>query len=212
MSDFQTILRLARRSLLVLGGSLLVALAAYLASGYFKDRLQTQLTTVQQTVNAQQATLSEKQTDLANLQTEIDRFNQLRQAGLVGTPDREGWTEQLVASRVRLALPPTLLYTLQPPQPLAQQDSAVAPVTANVDADSTNAVAVGPQFHDLDVTLTDIQEEELLALLRDYRAHVKGHFRVNLCTLSTPTPTGLSARCTLRFFTLPDAQPTPDLS
>ena len=81
MSDFQTILRLARRSLLVLGGSLLVALAAYLASGYFKDRLQTQLTTVQQTVNAQQATLSEKQTDLANLQTEIDRFNQLRQAG-----------------------------------------------------------------------------------------------------------------------------------
>ena len=117
-----------------------------------------------------------------------------------------------MASRVRLALPPTLLYTLHPPQPLAQQDSAVAPVTANVDADSTNAVAVGPQFHDLDVTLTDIQEEELLALLRDYRAHVKGHFRVNLCTLSTPTPTGLSARCTLRFFTLPDAQPTPDLS
>jgi hypothetical protein len=209
MSDFQTILRLARRSLLVLGGSLLVALATYLASGYFKDRLQTQLTTAQQTANTQQASLSEKQTDLANLQTEIDRFNQLRQEGLVGAPDREGWTEQLVASRVRLGLPPTLLYTLQPPQPLAQQDSAIAPSAANVDG--TAAVAVGPQFHDLDLAMTDIQEEELLALLRDYRAHVKGHFRVNLCTLSTPTPTGLSARCTLRFFTLPDAKPAPGL-
>lgn len=206
MSEFQTILHLARRSLLLLGGSLLAALALYLASGYAKNHLQTQLTTTQQTANAQQASLSEKQTDLTNLQAEIDRFNQLRQAGVVGTPDREGWAEQLIASRERMGLPPTLFYTLQAPQPLAQQDSGAAPTAvASIDA----ASVVGPQFHDLDLTLTNLQEEELLALLQDYRAHVKGHFRVNTCTLSTPTPTGLSARCTLRFFTLPDVKPAP---
>ena len=210
MSDSQAILLLARRSLLVLTAALVIALVLFAGSSFFKDRLRTQLAAAQQIANASEANLSNKQSDLANLQAEINRFNLLRQQGMVGVPDREGWTEQLVASRQRTGLPDTLHYTLQAPKPLALQNSLATGVAAVPATLETNpAGATGPLFHDLNFELGNIHEEELLVLLRDYQTHVKGHFRVNTCTLSTPTATGLSARCTLRFFTLPDVKPNP---
>ena len=101
-----------------------------------------------------------------------------------------------------------LSYTLQPPMPVSSQgdsasDAGAAPAASPAaPGDATQAV-----FHDLDVALTNIHEQELLAFLEDYRGHVKGRFRVNACALSARTEAGLTARCTLRFFTLPDDVP-----
>lgn len=206
MSNTQAIISLARRSLLVLAAALIMALALYAGSSFFKDRMRTQLAATQQIASANQASLSEKQSDLTNLQAEIKHFNLLRQQGMVGEPDRAGWTEQLVASRQRTGLPDTLVYTLDAPKPLTMQDG-LATVAAALE--TTPADAASPLFHDLNFELSSIHEEELLLLLRDYQTHVKGRFRINTCTLSSRTATGLSARCTLRFFTLPDVKPNP---
>lgn len=207
MSDWQTIFSLARRCLIVLVGALSAGLALYFGSLFLRDKMQAELSQLQQTESASQANLAEKQTDLNNLQSNINRFTVLRQQGLVGNADRAGWIEQLLASHQRSGLPNTLAYTLQAPKPLAQQGDPADPAAAA--ADPASGAPTGPQFYDLDMQLSNIHEDELLALLRDYQAQVKGRFRVNACTLSGRTETGLSAHCTLRFFTLPDGQPTP---
>lgn len=207
MSDWQTIFSLARRCLIVLVSALSAGLALYFGSLFLRDKMQAELSQLQQTESASQANLAEKQTDLNNLQSNINRFTVLRQQGLVGNADRAGWIEQLLASHQRSGLPNTLAYTLQAPKPLAQQGDPADPAAAA--ADSASGAPTAPQFYDLDMALSNIHEDELLALLRDYQAQVKGRFRVNACTLSGRTETGLSARCTLRFFTLPDGQTTP---
>ena len=210
MKDQLHILSLARRSLIVLAAALLISLALYLGSSFFKGRGQDQLAQTQKTESASQASLAEKQSDLANMQAEISRFKRLRQQGMVGTPDREGWVEQLLVSRQRNDLPDTLIYTLEASKPLALQAGAA---TGNEPAPGSPEAGTGPQagavFHDLNIGMTGIHEEELLTLLRDYQAQVKGRFRVNACLLSDRTEAGLAAHCTLRFFSLPDAAPSP---
>lgn len=211
MSDGQTIILLARRSLVTLAAAVAIGLALLLGSRFFQDRMRNDLTQAQQLESANQASLAEKQADLANLQAEIKRFDSLRQQGLVGKGEREAWVEQLVASRQHSGLPDTLVYTLHAPKPLALQTAPAGAAEAAPAADAPGASAPsGPQFHDLDIELTSIHEEELLTLLRDYQAQVKGRLRVSACTLSARTETGLAARCTLRFFTLPDSLPSPE--
>ncbi|MBA3058552.1 MAG: hypothetical protein KJ614_03855 [Gammaproteobacteria bacterium] len=207
MKDQLQILSLARRCLMVLAAALLIGLALYLGSSYFKGRGQTQLTQAQQSESANQASLAEMQSDLANMQAEISRFQRLRQQGMVGTPEREGWVEQLLASRQRTGLPDTLVYTLQAPRPLALQAMDAAGSEATPASAEATTEIIAPVFHDLDFAVLSIHEEELLALLRHYQAQVKGRFRVNACMLSERTETGLTARCTLRFFTMPDVAP-----
>lgn len=207
MSSLQTILRQSRGSLILLSTALAFSLALYWESSYFKKRGQTQLAQTRQLVSTHQANLAQKQSDLTNMQAEIGRFNLLRQQGVVGTPDREGWVEQLVTSRQHTGLPDTLVYTLQAPKPWAPDGTEATPVVAPTEV--TTGAASGAVFHDLNIELGSIHEEELLAFLRDYQAQVKGQFRINACTLTARTETGLSAHCTLRFFTLPDATRNP---
>jgi hypothetical protein len=208
MSDQQRILALARRSLVLLPVTMLIGVALYGGTAWFRERSRTQLSQVQEQVSASQANLANLQGDLANLQADVGRFAALREQGVVGRADRAAWVEQLLASRARVGLPDTLSYTLQPPMPVSSQgdsasDAGAAPAASPAaPGDATQAV-----FHDLDVALTNIHEQELLALLEDYRGHVKGRFRVNACALSARTEAGLTARCTLRFFTLPDDVP-----
>jgi TolA-binding protein len=204
MTDRQTTILLARRSLVVLAVAVAMGLALFLGSRVLKERMRNDLAQAQQAESANQASLTEKQADLANLQAEISRFDALRGQGLVGKAEREDWAEQLVASRQRSGLPDTLVYTLHAPKPVAAPSAAAGAAEGAPPADAAGTPASsGPQFHDLDFELTGIHEEELLTLLRDFQAQVKGRFRVNACTLSARTDTGLSARCTLRFFTVP---------
>lgn len=199
MNDWKAIVQLARHSLVTLGAAVLLMLALYAATFMLKDRQLTQLAQAQQQLGALQGQLAQKQSDLADLQAKTGRFSQLRQQGLLGGVDREAWIEALLASVVRTGLPADALsYTLDTPKALA-----------SVMAGTTNTVPMGVLVHDLVFELKNSQEDELLALLRDYQATVRGVFRVQSCTLSNPTESGLLARCTLRFFNLPDSQPSP---
>ena len=201
MNDWKTIVQLARHSLITLGATVLVMLALSAGAFMLKDRQLTQLAQEQLQLSGLKGGLAQKQADLADLQTKTGRFSQLRQQGLLGAVDREAWIETLLASLARTGLvAESLNYTLPPPK-------AMTPAIAGA-ADPTG-LGGGALVHDLVLELKNIHEDELLSLLRDYQTHFRGGFRVQSCSLSNPTERGLLTRCTLRFFNLPDGQPSP---
>ena len=201
MNDWKTIVQLARHSLITLGATVLVMLALSAGAFMLKDRQLTQLAQEQLQLSGLKGGLAQKQADLADLQTKTGRFSQLRQQGLLGAVDREAWIEALLASVARTGLAAdSLNYTLETPR-------ALTPAIAGA-ADPTG-LGGGALVHDLVLELKNIHEDELLSLLRDYQTHVRGVFRVQSCSLSNPTERGLLTRCTLRFFNLPDGQPSP---
>ena len=202
MSASNQILIAARRSLIVLGVAVTITVGVFFGVRYLTDREGNQMLQLQQQEAQAQATLEQKQADATTLQEGMRQFDTLRQQGLVGVPQREGWVEQLPITREQMGLPPALTYILQPAKPLTQQDAESAPVAVEPQ-DAAGAAPSGPVFHDLEFQISGIHEGELLAFLAAYQSQVKGRFRVNACSLTAPLETGLTAACTLRFFTLP---------
>jgi hypothetical protein len=92
-------------------------------------------------------------------------------------------------------------YTLLAPTPFGVQGG---PFVTTAPSTTDAATVINPEFHDLEIAISGIHEEELLLLLKDYQTRVKGRFRVNTCSLTDRSEAGLSAHCTLRFFTLVD--------
>ncbi len=207
MSARKEILIGARRSLIALTVVLIATGGVFFGAQYLADQVKNQILQLQQQQAQNEITLKQKLIDATSLREGMDNFETLRKQGLVGLPAREAWVEQLIASRAKMGLPSTLTYTLQPPKPLKQQDAQALPAT--VEPGSIAEATDGPLLHDLEFKISAIHEDELLALLRDYQSHVMGRFRVNACTLATPLENGLSASCTLRFFTLPDPRDLP---
>jgi hypothetical protein len=193
MNPVKMILQPARRQLSWLAVALLVALVLIAASHFAREALRNSINQIQGQLSAQQALVDEKRKDLDNIETHIQDFRLLKEKGLVGHPDREGWVEQLIASRSVLKIPDTLSYSLGPPRPMNPAEATPAGGTA------TSAIT-----HDLEFELKDIHEGELLKLLQDFHGKAHGRFRIQSCTLANPSAGGLSAKCTLRFFSLPE--------
>lgn len=195
MTPWKTIVLLARRSLWMLAGVLLFTLALVLGMRYVAGRLEVEAAQVEVAAQAQRDLLVTREEDLRNLHANIQRFQLLRQQGLVGPPERALWLEQLQASHQRLGHAGSLALQMQAPKALEG-----AP-----DAPAEGAIAA--HSHDLQFEVRDILETEVLDLLDDYRTQVKGRFRVNACTLQDPKDTGLTAQCVLRFFSIADDAP-----
>ncbi len=202
MSPERQIFQNSKRKLNILGASIFLALTVVFGSIFLRDSLKKNLSINQGLLDARATTLATKQNDLSSVRTHIAKYRLLKQQGLLGNAEREGWVEQLVATRTRLGVGESLNYTLDPP-------SAFSEVTP----DGSGASATGEQpvpqpssalMHELSFELGGAHESELLALIDDYREKVKGRFRVQSCSLTNPSPTGLQAQCVLRFFNLPE--------
>ena len=201
MSRWDCVAQGARTSLIALGLTLTLGILLILGSQRWSVRAREAVATAQRELAAQRATLSARQADLLYLERHAEQFRQLARGGLTEPAQREAWLEQLVASQQRTGLPETLRYSLQPGRPLLRMTA--------LDATTPEAGVGQASFHDLEFTFAGIHEEELLALLQDYADHVPGRFRVNACELSQPMPSGLTAQCTLRFFTLATVRTRP---
>lgn len=204
MTGEREIFQRSRRRLNSLGWAILFALSLVFGSIYVRDSLKKNLATSQGQVNSRKAALEIKQADLKNIRAHIAEFRLLKQQGLVGTADREAWVEQLSAVRTELKTGDTLSYTLKPPQlptdPAA--GAAVQPAPAGPDEATV-------YIHDLDIELGGIHEVEVVALIQEYRNRAHGRFRVQSCRFGNPTPAGLFAQCTLRFFNVQEPGKKP---
>lgn len=184
-------------SVLVLALVLCLASLAWGARGLQERRralepLQAELVNLQ-------AALVERQADQTYVQAQLPHFRELQRQGMVGVARRMEWTQQWVASHARMRLSPN--YTLQPAQHLQVFKDSERGAPKGLES-----TAFGAQYHDLEFTLVGVHEQELLTVLEDYSRHVRGRFRVNGCELTDPQPTGLTAKCVLRFFQQPMPQ------
>jgi hypothetical protein len=202
MNAWHALMLRARTSLIVLGGLLVLCLASLLGSRHWSTQQLAALARSENERSAQVAANITNRAELLYLQSHSAQFRQLGQLGLVGPADRQAWVQQLLASHQHAALPGPLQWTLHAPEPLAAGD-ATAPAQGS-----------GAWVHELEFSLSGVHEEEVLALLQDFGAGVRGRMRVNACSFTQPTPEGLSAHCSLRFFTLdgPEAPPTAPTS
>ncbi len=201
MNDWSPILRAAKRSLVALAVVGVVSAVAVLGLQWWSDSLKSEVTQQQMAVQSQRAQLSSKQEDLRNVRSHIKRFEALRAQGLVGTPDRPMWVEELQASHARMGLRSALVYQLQVPKTVVDINAGTlaTPSGASLPDGTTNE----PLFHDLQLEVRETHEDELLQLIQDYRQHVVGRFRVNACTFMEANENGLKAQCVLRFVTVP---------
>lgn len=203
MNAWKPVLYLARSSLWALALVVLLCAVAVVGLDQLASNLKATLTQLQANTQEQQTQLAAKQDDLHNMRDHIQRFEALRAQGLLGTPDRAQWVEQLQTTYQDMGLGGRVSYQLQAPKPLGQ-DTASAEAAAAAPTDPAQPLA-----HDLKFELRDVHEADVLNLIQTYRNQVKGRFRVNLCALQDPKETGLTAQCVLRFVTMPIAPPTP---
>lgn len=198
MKAWQPILRLARKSLYLLGIVLVLCAAVVAGTASWASKVNAALAQLQASVQAQQDQLTAKQNDLLNMRDHIKRFETLRTQGMVGSADRAQWVEQLQASYQGLGFGSRIAYQLQVPQPMG--DAAAQAAGADGEAPVT-------QFHDLKFEMRDGHEGDLINLVRNYRDAVKGRFRVQSCVLDGAKQDGLNANCVLRFFSVPPPPP-----
>jgi hypothetical protein len=203
MSPERQIYERSKRSFNLLAAVIFLSLSLVFGSIYLRDILKNSVAERQGMLAAQRTSLESKRRDLADIQTQIERYKALKQQGLVGRADREGWVEQLVASREQLGVGTSIVYNLKPAQ--AMVDSTVPDPSAGTPVAAAVALAPdAPATHDLEFEIVGVHEAELLAFLTHYRGKVAGQFRVQACRLGRATPNGLVANCTLRFFNLPE--------
>lgn len=194
MNEWKPILHLARASLWLLGAVVLFCVATVVGLGYLERSLKGNLLELQNAAQEQKNLLASKQEDLSNMREHIKSYESLRKHGLIGTPDRTLWVEQLQASYRHLGFDGRITYQLQAPKPLGQE--LAMPGAAQSDPTL-------PLSHDLQFEMRDSHELDVLNLIEDFRMQVKGRFRVNSCALQDPKELGISAKCLLRFWTLP---------
>ena len=201
MKPWKRVVRHARTSLIVLATLLSLGLILALSSHTLEERARSDLAASAAELNSLQTRRSEVRADLRYMQSHLEHFKRLTQVGLIGTPEREAWVEQLTLSAKNAGFSDSLRYTLHAPKPLSPSATAVTL--------ASSSDRHGPKFHDLEFNLSGVHEEELLGLLQDFGRHTRGRFRVNACQLMDPTPAGLKLKCVLRFFTLAQDDAAP---
>lgn len=200
MNAWQPVLQLARKSLYLLGGVLVLCAVLVAATASWATKGKTELAQLQAHAQAQQELLAGKQHDVLNMRDHIKRFESLKVQGMVGSPDRALWVEQLQTSYQSLGFEGRIDYQLQAPQPWVDLAAQAA---------GTDGAGPAPQFHDLKFALGDGHEGDVLDLIHHYRNTVKGRFRVQSCALDGAKEEGLNATCVLRFFSVVPLPP-PD--
>jgi hypothetical protein len=197
MNQWKPILLIARRGLWLLVGVVVFSVALVFGLRYLANNLNAGVAQLQSTMQAQKELLDTRESDLLNVRTHIQRYQLLRERGLVAQPDRALWLEQLQESHRRLGFTGGLTLQLQAAKPLTGTGEPVAEAGQTV-----------PLTHDLQFEMRDTLEPEVLDLIRDYRAQATGRFRVNACKFHEPKERGLTAQCVLRFVSI--APPPPE--
>lgn len=197
MSDISAVLKRCKRPLIGLGVSIVLAAASLSGAHYALDALQAQAQSAAAAAQALQDQVNGQESDLQNVQTHIQRFEQLRAQGLMGDAQRVVWMEQLHQAFAETGLAQQLRMELMPAQALTGA------------GDGTDGTAV-VLTHDLTFELNSALETDVLQALERFKHAVTGRFRVQECRFSDATAEGVLVRCTLRFVTIaePPAAPT----
>jgi hypothetical protein len=197
MNDYEIVLKPARTSLILFVLSVLFALALVSGLSYLRVKEEQSNKKTERMLSDAREHIVKLTTDLDSIRQLKEKYNRLSRSGFIGEPDRDSWVQQLESIYRDTRLPPSLRYTLSPPQLINQvQDSS---------ADSyLNHIF----HHDLKFELSAIHEGEFLSFMEQLRANWRAPYRVDTCQFiredASQPVAGLKINCTVQLYSLPD--------
>lgn len=198
MNAYGVVLKPARVALIMFALSVAIAMAVVAGlAKYRTDKEQTIKQTDQQ-LAATREEIRKLTFDLDSINRLSAKYRKLTRLGFTGEADRDGWVQRLEAIYRDTHLPPTLRYTLAPPQLLNPQ--AIA-------ADAQTAYQNNVSHHDLGLELTGIHEGELLDFMEKLGTDWQAPYRVETCQIARGEAgepiAGLQIKCTVQLYSLP---------
>jgi len=197
MNAYGVVLKPARVALILFAISVAIAVIAVVGLARYRASQEQILAQTEQRLADTRDSNKKLTYDLDSINRLAAQYQRLSRLGLVGKPDRDAWIEKLKVIYRDTRLPPTLRYTLAPPQLLNPQ-----PVPAEDPAAHRNNVL----SHDLALELSAIHDGEFLDFMDKLNSDWNAPYRVETCQIARdnePT-TGLKIRCTLRIYSLPE--------
>ncbi|MDO9012848.1 MAG: hypothetical protein Q7U78_13750 [Gallionella sp.] len=195
MSAYAVVLKPAKVALILFALSVAIAFAAVAGlARYRTEKEQTILQTEQQLLSTRE-NIKKLSSDLDSINRLAQKYQQLTRLGLIGEPDRDGWVQRLESIYRDSRLPPTLRYTLAPPQLLNPQP---------VPADAPTAYQNNVLHHDLALELSVIHDGEFLDFIAMLDTDWRTPYRVDTCQITREAEviTGLQIRCTVELYSL----------
>jgi len=194
MNDYWIILKPAKLVLILFALSVAIALAAVTGLARYRTEKERSIIQTEQQLSATRDNIKALTDDLDTINKLAQKYQQLSQLGFIGEPDRDGWVQRLETFYRDTHLPPTLRYTLAPPQLLNPQPAAGPLAYQN-----------NVSHHDLSMELSGIHEGEFLDFMGKLSKDWRAPYRVETCQMSRDVDpmSGLQIKCTLQVYSLP---------
>lgn len=199
MNAYAVVLKPARLALMLFGLSMLAAFIVVAGLAHYRAEKELSILKTEKLLEQTRENVSKLTSDLDTVNRLAAKYRQLSLTGFVGEPDRDGWVQRLESIYRDTRLPPTLRYTLAPPQLLNPQ-----PVPADAPIAHQNNVT----HHDLSLELSGIHEEELIDFIGKLGTDWRAPYRVDNCQIAREAQViaGLQIKCTVQLYSLPAAK------
>jgi hypothetical protein len=198
MNAYAVVFKPARAALTLLALSVAIAFIVVIGLARYRTEMELHILKTEQQLTITQENIRKLTFDLDEIHKLTKDYRQLIQLGFIGKPDRDGWVQDMETIYRDTHLPPTLRYTLAPPQLLNTQ--AVAP-------DSPMAYRNQVMHHDLNMELSGIHEGEFLELMASLSTYWKAPYRIESCQITrgdiSEVLAGLKIKCLLQLYSLP---------
>ncbi len=196
MNAYGVVLKPAKVALILFALSVAAAFIVVIGLAHYRTTKQQTILQTEQQLAATRENIHKLTFDLDTINRLAGKYRKLNQLGFIGEPDRDSWVARLEAIYRNTRLPPTLRYTLAPPQLLNPQA---------VPADAPTAYLNNVLYHDLAIELSGIHDGEFLDFMAKLASDWKTPYRVETCQISREAEvlTGLQIRCTVQLYSLP---------
>lgn len=197
MNAYAVVIKPAKAALALFALSIVVTLLIVAGLAHFRAEKEQSILQTKQQLSATREEISKLTYDLASINRLAQKYKRLVDMGFVGEPDRDGWVQRLESIYRDTRLPPTLRYTLAPPQLFNPQ---VVP------DDAPLAYLNHMLHHDLNFDLSGIHDGEFLDVIDKLGSDWKTPHRVETCQISREEDerVGLQIKCTVQIYSLPD--------
>lgn len=196
MNAYGVVLKPAKVALILFALSVVIAFAVVAGLAKYRTEKEQTIKQTEQQLATTRENIRTLTFDLDSINRLAEKYKKLSQLGFIGEPDRDAWVQRLEAIYRDTHLPPTLRYTLAPPQLLNPQA---------VPADTPTAYQNNVLHHDLGLELSGIHEGELLDFMDKLNTDWRAPYRVETCQIAREAEviTGLQIKCTVQLYSLP---------
>lgn len=199
MNRYAVVLKPAKADLILFVLSVIIAVVAVLGLAKLRSDKELLISQTEQQLNNTRDTIKRLTYDLDSINRLAAKYQQLSRSGFIGTADRDGWVLRLESLYRDTRLPPTLRYTLAPPQLLNPQ-----PVASEAPTAYQNNVS----RHDLNLELSGLHEQELIDFIDKLSKDWRAPYRIETCQIARGEASepiaGLQIKCNLELFSLPE--------